>query len=178
MEEFDYREEAKAMAAVRENLIKAGVADENPTTAKKLCLVPKPYLELCTESVLVMEELPGEKLADALKQERKSTKVDKKDREDADRQKLQWNANQNSAFVGIRQGRLARLEGRQGPREGRQEANFGSPTNCHKGCRHTKAAVSSYFEVFQIFETNLISYPYGGCCSYASSSHISDRSYV
>lgn len=72
MEEFDYRDEARHMAAVRENLIKAGLADNNSQSAKKLCLVPKPYLNLCTESVLVMEELPGEKLVDALKQERKA----------------------------------------------------------------------------------------------------------
>jgi aarF domain-containing kinase len=59
LEEFDYRDEARNMAAVRENLIKAGLADKDPTAAKKLCLVPKPYLDLCTESVLVMEELDG-----------------------------------------------------------------------------------------------------------------------
>ena len=72
MEEFDYRDEARHLAVVRENLIKAGLADEDAASADKLCLVPKPYLDLCTESVLVMEELFGDKLADALKQERKA----------------------------------------------------------------------------------------------------------
>ena len=73
MEEFDYREEAKHLAAVRENLIKAGLAAGNEVEAnRRLCMVPKPYLHLCTKSVLVMEELFGDKLADALKQERRA----------------------------------------------------------------------------------------------------------
>jgi aarF domain-containing kinase len=72
MEEFDYRDEARHLAAVRENLIKAGLAADDAETNRKLCLVPKPYLQLCTQSVLVMEELFGDKLADALKQERKA----------------------------------------------------------------------------------------------------------
>jgi len=70
MEEFDYRDEARHMNTVRNNLIKAGLADES--SARKACLVPKPYLDLCTESVLVMEELSGEKLVTALKKETKA----------------------------------------------------------------------------------------------------------
>jgi aarF domain-containing kinase len=72
LEEFDYRDEARHLATVRENLIKAGLASENAEKNRNLCLVPKPYLHLCTQSVLVMEELFGDKLADALKQERKA----------------------------------------------------------------------------------------------------------
>lgn len=70
MEEFDYRDEARHLNTVRNNLIAAGLADES--SKKKPCIVPKPYLELCTESVLVMEELDGPKLVDALKEEQKS----------------------------------------------------------------------------------------------------------
>lgn len=36
-----------------------------------MCRVPKPYLGLCTERVLVMEELHGVKLADGLEKEMK-----------------------------------------------------------------------------------------------------------
>ena len=71
LEEFDYRDEARHLNTVRNNLITAGLSDEL-SSKKKLCLVPKPYLDLCTESVLVMEELQGEKLAVALKQEQKA----------------------------------------------------------------------------------------------------------
>ena len=70
LEEFDYRDEARHLNTVRNNLIAAGLSDES--SKKRLCLVPKPYLDLCTESVLVMEELQGDKLAVALKQEQKS----------------------------------------------------------------------------------------------------------
>jgi len=72
MEEFDYRDEARHLASVRANLIRAGLAGAEPDAAGKLCAVPKPYLDLCTSSVLVMEELKGEKLAVALKEETKS----------------------------------------------------------------------------------------------------------
>lgn len=65
LKEFDYREEANHLNTVRNNLIKAGMVG-------KLCLVPKPYMDLCTESVLVMEELKGPKLAVALKSEASS----------------------------------------------------------------------------------------------------------
>ena len=60
--EFDYRAEAAHLAQVRENLTKAGLAGNSTT----LCAVPKPYLDLCTKRVLVMEELKGKKLAVAL----------------------------------------------------------------------------------------------------------------
>jgi aarF domain-containing kinase len=62
--EFDYRKEAENLNRVRENLIKAGLA--GPGT---LCQIPKPYMELCTKRVLVMEELHGGKLAVALKKD-------------------------------------------------------------------------------------------------------------
>eukprot|EP00568_Trieres_chinensis_P011803 CAMPEP_0183304864 /NCGR_PEP_ID=MMETSP0160_2-20130417/9800_1 /TAXON_ID=2839 ORGANISM="Odontella Sinensis, Strain Grunow 1884" /NCGR_SAMPLE_ID=MMETSP0160_2 /ASSEMBLY_ACC=CAM_ASM_000250 /LENGTH=413 /DNA_ID=CAMNT_0025467983 /DNA_START=50 /DNA_END=1291 /DNA_ORIENTATION=- len=65
MTEFDYRKEAKQMANVRINLIKGGLAG-GPT---KLCAVPKPYLDICTKRVLVMEELKGEKLAVGLEKD-------------------------------------------------------------------------------------------------------------
>jgi hypothetical protein len=61
---------------VRENLIKAGLAGDSEAK-NKICLVPKPYLYLCTESVLVMEELKGIKLEVALKEEAKSLAADK-----------------------------------------------------------------------------------------------------
>jgi aarF domain-containing kinase len=64
MTEFDYRQEARQMARIRENLTKAGLAGPG-----KLCLVPKPYLEYCTTRVLVMEELKGDKLVVALKRD-------------------------------------------------------------------------------------------------------------
>jgi ABC1 atypical kinase-like domain len=64
MTEFDYVQEAQQMEAVRHNLTKAGLAGPG-----KLCRVPKAYLEYCTKQVLVMEELKGEKLAVALKQD-------------------------------------------------------------------------------------------------------------
>lgn len=72
LEEFDYRDEARHLNTVRNNLIAAGLSDELSSKKEKLCLVPKPYLDLCTESVLVMEELEGDKLAVALKREQKS----------------------------------------------------------------------------------------------------------
>ena len=52
------------MDNVRQNLEKAGLAGRN-----KLCIVPKPYLNLCTKRVLVMEELKGEKLPEALQKD-------------------------------------------------------------------------------------------------------------
>jgi len=66
MTEFDYVKEAKQLNAVRENLKRAGFEGE-----KKLCRVPMPYMDYCTERVLVMEELHGVKLADGLKEETK-----------------------------------------------------------------------------------------------------------
>jgi len=64
MTEFDYVQEAIQMDNVRKNLEKAGLAGKN-----KLSVVPKPFLEFCTKRVLVMEELKGEKLPDALKKD-------------------------------------------------------------------------------------------------------------
>jgi aarF domain-containing kinase len=61
MTEFDYVQEAKQMDKIRINLEKAGLAGH-----RKLALVPKPYMGLCTKRVLVMEELKGEKLPTAL----------------------------------------------------------------------------------------------------------------
>lgn len=58
--EFDYRTEAKNLETVRQNLLRAGF--EN-------CRVPEPYPKYCTKHVLVMEELHGEKLVDALKRD-------------------------------------------------------------------------------------------------------------
>jgi hypothetical protein len=72
VEELDYRDEARHLKTVRENLIKAGLASHGLDSRRRVCQVPKPYLDLCTESVLVMEELKGGKLAQALKQERKA----------------------------------------------------------------------------------------------------------
>ena len=65
MTEFDYVKEAKQLAQVRENLVKAGMAGDD----SKLCAVPKPYLNLCTKRVLVMEELKGDKLAVGLRKD-------------------------------------------------------------------------------------------------------------
>lgn len=58
--EFDYRREARQMETIRNNLIQAGFIENG------LCMVPSPYLDLCTKRMLVMEELKGEKLAVAL----------------------------------------------------------------------------------------------------------------
>ncbi|GKY97632.1 hypothetical protein MPSEU_000721600 [Mayamaea pseudoterrestris] len=63
--EFDYRQEARNLELVRNNLQRAGLLGI-------LCQVPKPYLNLCTKNVLVMEELIGDKLVDALRQDLKN----------------------------------------------------------------------------------------------------------
>jgi aarF domain-containing kinase len=65
MTEFDYRREAETMESVRNNLNKAGLAG----TKRKLCQVPKPFMNLCTKRVLVMEELKGSKLPDSLEKD-------------------------------------------------------------------------------------------------------------
>jgi len=57
--EFDYRKEALQLNQVRDNL----------KVFKDKCIVPRPLLEYCTETVLVMEELQGTKLAVALRQD-------------------------------------------------------------------------------------------------------------
>jgi aarF domain-containing kinase len=64
MTEFDYMLEGGQLSQVQNNLRKAGLEGEG-----KLCRIPKPYLEYCTERVLVMEELYGVKLEDGLKEE-------------------------------------------------------------------------------------------------------------
>jgi len=83
MTEFDYKREAEQLNQVRLNLIQAGLAEDDDNTAetknrirrqggrmeKKLCRIPKPYLEYCTKRVLVMEELKGIKLVDGLRQD-------------------------------------------------------------------------------------------------------------
>ena len=66
MTEFDYVQEGEQMETVRQNLEKAGLAGPG-----KICRVPRAYLEYCTQRVLVMEELNGDKLAVGLKQEMK-----------------------------------------------------------------------------------------------------------
>ena len=62
--EFDYRTEAAHLEQVRNNLQKAGLEGTD-----RLCRVPKPYPQYCTKHVLVMEELRGEKLVDALRKD-------------------------------------------------------------------------------------------------------------
>lgn len=65
MTEFDYRREAEHLEKVRRNMMTANIAGDS----SRLCAIPKPYLELCTKRVLVMEELKGGKLADELKKD-------------------------------------------------------------------------------------------------------------
>ena len=62
MTEFDYRQEARQLEKVRENMTHTGLVG-------KLCQIPKPYLDLCTKRVLVMEELRGDKLVVELKRD-------------------------------------------------------------------------------------------------------------
>ncbi len=69
MTEFDYFKESKQLAQVRENLMKAGMTGEDSSDGSKLCAIPKPYLDLCTKRVLVMEELKGDKLAVGLRKD-------------------------------------------------------------------------------------------------------------
>ena len=69
MTEFDYVKESKQLAQVRENLMKAGMTGETSKDSSKLCAIPKPYLDLCTKRVLVMEELKGDKLAVGLRKD-------------------------------------------------------------------------------------------------------------
>jgi aarF domain-containing kinase len=68
MTEFDYVQEAKQMDRVRENLTKATTnKTKNNINVDVNVRVPKSYPNLCTSRILVMEELVGEKLADALR---------------------------------------------------------------------------------------------------------------
>mmetsp|Transcript_34574 Transcript_34574/g.42285 ORF Transcript_34574/g.42285 Transcript_34574/m.42285 type:complete len:493 (-) Transcript_34574:134-1612(-) len=57
MTEFDYAKEARQMLKIKENLTRAGLVGEGKTF-----YVPRPYLDLCSKRVLVMEELKGPKL--------------------------------------------------------------------------------------------------------------------
>jgi len=66
MTEFDYQLEAQQMDEVRINLLKGGLANGDDSSP---VIVPKPYLDLCTKRVLVMEEIKGEKLAVGLKRD-------------------------------------------------------------------------------------------------------------
>jgi aarF domain-containing kinase len=59
--EFDYQKEARHLLEVGENLKKSDW--------KSKVIVPKPFINLCTKSVLVMEYLPGKKLIDGLKEQ-------------------------------------------------------------------------------------------------------------
>ena len=62
MTEFDYVQEAKQLEMVRNNMTSSGIAGT-------MCQIPKPYLDLCTKRVLVMEELKGNKLVVELKRD-------------------------------------------------------------------------------------------------------------
>jgi aarF domain-containing kinase len=55
--EFDYRAEAKNLARIRKNMKKF-----------KAVVVPEPYLDLCSKSVLTMEFLKGPKLVDGIRE--------------------------------------------------------------------------------------------------------------
>ena len=56
---------AVQLETVRNNLIKSGLGGKK----NGICVVPRPYSELCSKNVLVMEELVGEKLVDGLKKD-------------------------------------------------------------------------------------------------------------
>lgn len=58
MSEFDYRREASSLALVRRNM-------QQSPYRKQVC-VPEPMQHLCTQHVLVMELLSGQKLLDAM----------------------------------------------------------------------------------------------------------------
>ena len=76
MTEFDYRREAEQLDKVRNNMIAANICGD---TSSHLCMIPRPYLDLCTKRVLVMEELDGGKLVVELKKdmERQMNRMDK-----------------------------------------------------------------------------------------------------
>ncbi|KAL7450588.1 hypothetical protein ACHAWC_002490 [Mediolabrus comicus] len=63
MTEFDYVLESQQLDKVRKNMMDANIAGDT----SKLCAIPKPYLDLCTKRILVMEELNGNKLVAELK---------------------------------------------------------------------------------------------------------------
>jgi len=58
--EFDYRHEARNLAEIAANMRKHGFMPRE-------VVVPRPYLSLCSERMLVMELLPGCKLLDGLR---------------------------------------------------------------------------------------------------------------
>jgi aarF domain-containing kinase len=64
MTEFDYSREAEQMNRIKKNLEAAGLAGKN-----KLSIVPAPIMDLCKKRILVMEELDGIKLPDALQRD-------------------------------------------------------------------------------------------------------------
>ena len=63
MTEFDYVLESQQLDKVQKNMIDANIAGDT----SKMCAIPKPYLDLCTKRILVMEELNGNKLVAELK---------------------------------------------------------------------------------------------------------------
>lgn len=67
MKEFDYRKEAANQEAIRLGLSQAGY--------DRSVVVPKPYPELCTREVLVMDFVPGVKLTDVVRQRPKTAAV-------------------------------------------------------------------------------------------------------
>jgi aarF domain-containing kinase len=58
MTEFDYRDEAVSLQDVRQNMMQSPY--------KSRVAVPEPFKSLCSKYVLVMEMLPGKKLAEAV----------------------------------------------------------------------------------------------------------------
>lgn len=67
MTEFDYRRESEQLDKVRKNMVAANISGDS----SRLCMIPKPCLDLCTKRVLVMEELKGDKLVVELKKDMK-----------------------------------------------------------------------------------------------------------
>jgi aarF domain-containing kinase len=63
MSEFDYRKEARSLAAVRDNM--------HHSPFRKSIRVPQPVRGLCSKELLVMELLDGDKLSDSLENELK-----------------------------------------------------------------------------------------------------------
>ncbi|CEM09973.1 unnamed protein product [Vitrella brassicaformis CCMP3155] len=60
MTEFDYRREAENLDEIADNVL--------PVWGRKV-VIPRPFKHLCTREVLVMEYVPGTKLADAIKRQ-------------------------------------------------------------------------------------------------------------
>ena len=77
--EFDYRNEARNLEEIRDNL------SVHPWKLK--VKVPRPYAELCSEHVLVMEWIPGVKLIDGVKNQfRKMAEMQGKPLEELERE--------------------------------------------------------------------------------------------